>query len=369
MSDAADGAVLIIVPFLNANETEVSVAAVMVTEGEAVAAGDVLCEVESTKTVEEVVATESGWISGLRVREGMTVTCGDPLCWIAQDPDHRPAVPSEPDHRPPTVEDGGPPELKITEPARALAAELDVPLSSLPTGPLVTSEIVREAASAAGRLAPGPAVADAVAILVYGGGGHGRTLLDLLRSTSYRVVGIIDDGIAPGQDIVGTPVVGGADRLAELRVGGTGLAVNAVGGVSSISSRVRVAEQLERAGFVCPVLVHRSAVVEPTASLAAGSQVLSGAYVGSACSIGPGAIVNTGAIASHDCVIGPFAHLSPGAILAGGVNVGQQALVGMGVSIFIGVRIGAGARIGNGAIVNADVPDGVVVHAGGVWPR
>ncbi len=208
------------------------------------------------------------------------------------------------------------------------------------------------------------------AIIIYGGGGHGKALIDLVRILDiYPIAGIVDDGIPVGSLIMGVPVLGGSPILEQLVKQGVHLAANAVGGIGNITSRINVFERLSRAGFSCPTLVHPTAFVEPGAFLAEGVQVMPHAYVGSEAQVGYGAIVNTGAIVSHDCTLGDYANLSPGSILAGEVTVGRAALIGMGVTVNLRVRIGERARIGNGATVKQDVPENGIVHAGTIWPN
>jgi sugar O-acyltransferase (sialic acid O-acetyltransferase NeuD family) len=174
------------------------------------------------------------------------------------------------------------------------------------------------------KLEPPTSAFDPSAILVYGGGGHGKALIDLLRVLHvYHAVAVIDDGLPAGGTVMGVPVYGGAEVLAELYAQGVRLAINAVGGIGNLDTRLKVFERLAGAGFSCPTLAHPSAVIEPSARLAAAVQVMPLAYVGSESEVGYGAIVNTGAIVSHDCRIGDYANLSPGAILAGEVEIGS----------------------------------------------
>jgi acetyltransferase EpsM len=210
---------------------------------------------------------------------------------------------------------------------------------------------------------------DIGAIIVYGGGGHGKALIDLLRALHiYRIAGIIDDGMSAGESIMGVPVLGGDELLAGLYAKGIRQAVNAVGGIGNSAVRIKVFQNLAEAGFSCPAVVHPAAYVENSASLAPGVQVFARAYVGSEARLGFGVIINTGAIISHDCVLENFVNISPGALLAGEVQIGAASLVGMGATINLRVSVGAGARIGNGATVKEDVPAKGIVRAGTTWP-
>jgi sugar O-acyltransferase (sialic acid O-acetyltransferase NeuD family) len=265
--------------------------------------------------------------------------------------------------------------LRITRPALELARKIGLDLESLPRGLLVTEAVVREAMQSRGpgeasQPVPEPlAAGEPAGILVYGGGGHGKMVIDLLRLLpAYRIEGVVDDGMEAGSRVLGVPVLGGSGCLEELRRKGIRLAVNAVGGIGNIQSRVAVFERLAQAGMAFPVIVHPTAFIEASAVLEAGVQVFHHAYVGSEARVGFGTIVNTGVVVAHDCRIGACANLSPGALLAGGVQVGDYALVGMGVTVNLEVAIGARARLGNSATVKRDVPAGTVVRAGTIWP-
>lgn len=216
---------------------------------------------------------------------------------------------------------------------------------------------------------PGPAVFDPTALLVFGGGGHGKAVIDLVRAMgTYRLVGVVDDGLTPGSEVMGLPVVGGAHDLTEWHARGVRLAVNAVGGIGNVAVRIKIFDLLARSGFTCPPLVHPSAVIEPSAQLEAGVQVLAQAYVGSAARVGFGTVMNAGAIISHDCTLGKVVNLSPGATLAGNVRVEDHVQIGMRATVNLGITVGKGALIGNGATVKGNVPPGVRVKAGTIWP-
>ncbi len=356
-------------PLINANEPEALLAAVHVQLGQHVTRGEVLCTLETTKSAADLLAEVDGYVVGLQHTTGDSVHAGELFCYLAEEPGW---VPPKPERTAPAGNITLPQGLRITQPALALAKEKGLDLGKLPAGPLVTEGMLRQLVE--GVTQPAYAVPqdtfDPTAILVYGGGGHGKSLIDLLRALgSYHIVGIVDDSLESGIRLMGLPVLGGSEMLADLARQGVRLAVNAVGGIGNVSVRVQVFQKLAEAGFACPAVIHPSAWIEPSASLAAGVQVFPHAYVGSEARVGYGAIVNTGAIVSHDCQIGDYANISPGAMLAGEVQVGAGTLVGMGATINLQVSIGTGARIGNSATVKSDVPEKGVVRAGAVWPN
>jgi len=359
------------IPMINPNEIEALLASLYVFEGQRVAKGDLLATLETTKSTTELVAETNGYIIGLQAGEGQMLRVGERLCFIAENPDWRP--PKEA-----AIANGAvgqkdtPSGLRITKPALKLARQKGLDLERLPTDRLVTERFLRELMDKTGSVVqPVPTVEmDSQALIIYGGGGHGKALVDLARALkSYNIVGFLDDGLEKGQKIMGLPVLGGGEALEGLYQRGIRQAVNAVGGIGDLSVRVKVFLRLKEADFTCPTVIHPSAVVEPNVKIEQGAQIFPLAYVGSEAQIGFGAIVNSGAIVSHECRIGDYANLSPGAILAGQVEVGEGALIGMGVTVNLRVRVGAGARVGNGATIKEDVPENAIVRAGTVWPR
>ncbi len=353
----------ITIPLINPNEPEAWIAALHVAEGDQVRAGEVLATLETTKSTVEVQAERAGYVAGLRAKKGEQIGAGAVLCWIADAPGWEP--PAAEEAAPPTPEG-----LRITAPARKLAERMELDLEQLPSGILITEAKLREIA--AERATPDPAElpeADPTALVVYGGGGHGKAVIELVRAMGgYEIAGVVDDRLPAGTEVMGVEVVGGGERLVELRNRGVGLAVNAVGGIGDISSRVGVFHKLRSAAFEFPTLVHPSAFVEPSAELGSGVQVFPHAYVGSEAVIGFGVIVNTSAVVSHDCRLEDYVNVAPGTLLAGDVHVGAQTLIGMGVTVNLSVHIGQRARVGNSAVVKAEVPAAAVVRAGAVWP-
>ena len=368
-------------PLINPNEPEARLTSLLVVEGQQVKAGDLLCTLETTKSTVDVFAEASGFVAGLRFAEGETVHAGDLLCYLAPSAGWKPPEQKQINSAAPEQSSDGreyevPAGVRISQPALALAKKAGIDLTTLPAGPLITESMLR------GMITQQPENAaqteniqhespiDPNKIVIYGGGGHGKMVIDLLRALKlYQIEGIIDDGLPVGAEVMGVPVLGGAEILPQLRARGIVLALNAVAGISNVSVRIRVYEKLTEAGFAFPPVIHPSAVVEPSAQLGPGVQVLAKAYVGSEARIGFGSIINTGAIVSHDCVLGDYATISPGAILAGEVQAGSRVLVGMGATVNFQTVLGEGAMIGNGATVKADVPERGIVRAGTIWPE
>lgn len=200
--------------------------------------------------------------------------------------------------------------------------------------------------------------------LIWGGGGHGKVVADLIRVTGGALLGYVDGD--PGK--LGAVVEpGGAQVIASEEELKRALAAGALpGGADALAlaighNEVRLACLRNVHSIAVPPLIHPSAVVSPSAQIGDATVVFPAAIINAAAMIGAAAIINSGAIIEHDCHVGDGAHVSPGAVLAGGVRIGERSWVGAGATVIPGVRIGDGVVVGAGAVVIRDVPDGVTV--------
>ena len=361
----------ITIPLINPNEPEALLASLQVVEGDRVEPDQVLALVETTKSTAEILAEQAGYLVGLRYAEGETLHAGDILAYIGKTPEsHDPKLPpwrKDTNKKvKPTPQPGG---LRITEPARELALAEGLDLQSLSQGPLITRKTIQALLQpqAAGPSQPIPEGENRV--LIYGAGGHGRTLAALVQKLGrYEILGFLDDGYKPGESVLGLPILGGKELLEELAQQGVRMAVNGIGGITDLQIRLSIYDLLNAAGFHCPGVVHPTAFVEQSAELSNATQVFAFAYIGTEVVVDDGCIINTSTIVSHNCTLSRYVNLSPGATLAGGVFVGERTLIGMRATVNLNVHIGTDARIGNGATVKANVPDGGIVPAGSIWP-
>jgi acetyltransferase EpsM len=356
----------ILVPLLNANEPEARLVGIHVEDGQAVEKGARLFTIETTKAASDIEASATGFVRILK-EEGTMLAVGDRLAVITETADEVVEVRGGDDEHGAVTSPTPTGNPRITKPARVLADSLGINLTTLPTDRLVTEEVVRQLAGASLEISL-PA-SDKPYILIYGAGGHAKSVMEMvLNNEVHAIAGIVDDDQGfTGKEVLGIPVLGTRVVLPLLMAQGVKLAANGVGGILDINVRARIFELLERAGFLFPVIIHPHATVESSAKVEEGVQVFANAYIGSEAYLHSRCMINTNAVVSHDCVIGAYTHIAPGALLAGHVHVGMRTLVGMGVTTAIGVRIGDGVRIGNGSIVLADVPDKMVIQAGRFW--
>lgn len=196
----------------------------------------------------------------------------------------------------------------------------------------------------------------AFGVVIIGGGGHAKVVIESLRAAGETVAAIVDADPTPRQ-VLGVPVRGDDLVLPELRGQGLSRLFVAIG---DNRLREKLGRRGRELGFSLVNAVHPSAVISPSAKLGAGVAVMAGAVVNADSEIEDLAIINTGAIVDHDCRLGVACHLGPASALAGGVSVGPRAFLGVGARAIPGVTIGADTIVGAGGVVVRDLPDAVL---------
>jgi sugar O-acyltransferase (sialic acid O-acetyltransferase NeuD family) len=199
-------------------------------------------------------------------------------------------------------------------------------------------------------------------IVLVGGGGHAREIVQILRDViggggAVTLLGVLADGYWDEDGLVGagTARIGPVSSLDQLDASyviaiGDGSARDAIDTVAR-TTKARAAR----------ALVHPSATVGSTVNLEAGVVVFPGVRLTTDVSLGRHVHVNVNSTVSHDCVLGEYVTLAPGCTLAGRVTVGARSTIGSGAIILPRVQIGADAVVGAGAVVTKDVGDGEVV--------
>jgi len=190
-------------------------------------------------------------------------------------------------------------------------------------------------------------------VIVIGGGGHARVLLDLLKLKSIPVVGVSDPNLSEGNlKPYHTTNIIRDENILDFNRDEVEL-VNGIGSIKVEGKRRLVYERFKAAGFSFPSLIHPSIVMAEDIEIGEGTQVMAGAVLQTGSVIGENTIVNTRASIDHDCRIGSHVHLAPGVTLSGGVCVGSGSHVGTGTVVTQGVYIPENSFIKAGSIVTS----------------
>lgn len=187
-------------------------------------------------------------------------------------------------------------------------------------------------------------------LVVFGAGGHGKVVCDILLECGETVAGFLDDGKKPGDRILlDYAVLGGMDWLRKNPTASVAL------GIGANRAREKIADACRELGVALKTAIHPRAIVSRTALVEEGVVVMALAVINADARIERGTIINTAAVIEHDCAVGPFAHISPNAALAGNCTVHARAHLGIGAAMLPGTSIGEDATVGGGALVARDI--------------
>jgi sugar O-acyltransferase (sialic acid O-acetyltransferase NeuD family) len=188
-------------------------------------------------------------------------------------------------------------------------------------------------------------------MLLYGAGGHAKTVISCLHKNGIPINGIFDDNPFK-KEILSIPVTAPYDP----GMFPTDAIIITVGdnGIRRAISKI----VLHSFGKV----IHPSVMLGSDVQIMDGTVVMHHAVIQLGTIIGRHVIVNTGAIIEHDCTIGNFVHIAPSVTLCGHVNVGENTLIGAGSIVVPKIVIGKNCLIAAGSVITSNIPDGAVVR-------
>lgn len=165
-------------------------------------------------------------------------------------------------------------------------------------------------------------------IILIGGGGHCRSVIDVIESTDkFLILGIVDVRENIGKKVFEYEIIGCDDDLEDIFK----ICKNAhitIGHIESNQKRVEMYYKLKEIGFNLPVIVSPLAYVSKYAFIDEGTIVMHHALINANAKIGKNCIINTKALIEHDAIIEDFCHISTGAVVNGGVVVRQNTFFG-----------------------------------------
>lgn len=198
-------------------------------------------------------------------------------------------------------------------------------------------------------------------ILIYGAGGLGRVVLDIVRlQRRWPVLAFLDsDPALAGTAVEGVPVRGAIEVVQRCCDEGATHAIVAIGGNET---RCLLAAELRRRGLSLASAIHPTATIAHSARLSEHVIVGPRAAICVHATVGPHSVVSSANIVDHDCQVGVGVFLESAARLAGGVVVEDRARIGVGAAVIPQKRVGAHAFVAPGSVVIRDVPAGEAVR-------
>jgi sugar O-acyltransferase (sialic acid O-acetyltransferase NeuD family) len=192
-------------------------------------------------------------------------------------------------------------------------------------------------------------------VIIIGGGGHSKVLLDCLLLSGASIIGITDiDSKNCHSNCSKVKFIGKDEAIFHYNLNDI-LLVNGLGFTDKSNRRAAIFELFKNQGYSFASVIHPSAIISNDVVLSEGVQVMAGSVIQPGCVIGANSIINTSVTIDHDCIIAKNVHIAPGAVLSGNVTVELSVFVGAGSTILPGVNISSGSIVGAGALVNKNI--------------
>lgn len=190
-------------------------------------------------------------------------------------------------------------------------------------------------------------------LILIGGGGHCKSVIDVAESAGYDILGILDMPKDVGKQILSTKIIGTDDDIpayvsrAEY--------VITVGFIKNPATRIKLFHRVKESGGELATIIASTAYVSKYASLGEGTVVMHHAFVNADASIGSNVIINTFANIEHGVRIGNQCHVSTGTIINGDCCVGERCFIGSQAVLANSISVCDDVVIGAGSVVTRDI--------------
>ena len=195
-------------------------------------------------------------------------------------------------------------------------------------------------------------------LILVGGGGHCKSVIDVAESTGYTILGILDRPEEVGKRVLGYEVIGTDDDMG--KYADKAVFIVTVGQIKSPDLRIKLHQMLADAHCHLATIIASTAHVSKYAYIGEGTVIMHQALVNADARIGKGCIINTASIIEHEAIVGDYCHVSTGATINGGATIGNNTFIGSQSVINQCVTVGDSAIIGAGSAVVNDLPGNCV---------
>ena len=192
-------------------------------------------------------------------------------------------------------------------------------------------------------------------LILIGGGGHCKSVIDVAESAGYNILGILDMPEEVGKPVLDYTVIGTDDDIPQYA--DKAEFIITVGFIKNPSIRLRIYDKVKQAGGKLATIVASTAHVSRYATLGEGTVVMQQAVVNAGAKIGENCIINTFCNIEHDAVIGAQCHISTGTMVNGDCMVGERVFIGSQSVLANGITVGEDIIVGAGSVVRKSISE------------
>lgn len=191
-------------------------------------------------------------------------------------------------------------------------------------------------------------------LILIGGGGHCKSVIEVAESAGYEIKGILDMPDEVGKDVLpGHKVIGTDDEIPQY-VEECDFVIT-VGFIKNPALRIKLYNKVKAAGGRLATIIASTAHVSKYAELGEGTVIMHHAFVNAGAKIGDNCIINTFVNIEHDAEVGNQCHISTGTMVNGECKIGENCFIGSQSVCANCIEIASNIIVGAGSVVRKSI--------------
>lgn len=191
-------------------------------------------------------------------------------------------------------------------------------------------------------------------LILIGGGGHCKSVIEVAESAGYEIKGILDMPDEVGKEVLpGHKVIGTDDEIPQY-VEECEFVIT-VGFIKNPALRIKLYNKVKAAGGRLATIIASTAHVSKYAELGEGTVIMHHAFVNAGAKIGDNCIINTFVNIEHDAEVGNQCHISTGTMVNGECKIGENCFIGSQSVCANCIEIASDIIIGAGSVVRKSI--------------
>lgn len=191
-------------------------------------------------------------------------------------------------------------------------------------------------------------------LILVGGGGHCKSVIEVAESAGYEIKGILDMPDEVGKEVLpGHKVIGTDDEIPQY-VEECDFIIT-VGFIKNPALRIELYNKVKAAGGRLATIIASTAHVSKYSELGEGTVIMHHAFVNAGAKIGDNCIINTFVNIEHDAEVGNQCHISTGTMVNGECKIGENCFIGSQSVCANCIEIASDIIVGAGSVVRKSI--------------
>ncbi|MCP9552821.1 acetyltransferase [Prevotella copri] len=191
-------------------------------------------------------------------------------------------------------------------------------------------------------------------LILIGGGGHCKSVIEVAESAGYEIKGILDMPDEVGKEVLpGHKVIGTDDEIPQ-NVEECDFIIT-VGFIKNPALRIKLYNKVKAAGGRLATIIASTAHVSKYAELGEGTVIMHHAFVNAGAKIGDNCIINTFVNIEHDAEVGNQCHISTGTMVNGECKIGENCFIGSQSVCANCIEIASDIIVGAGSVIRKSI--------------